>query len=123
VVGAGGIQAGRISKAAWLERREDFRTRGWIDCYTSALVCRKWKFLLRQGYGEDLKCIFELYSATNLDHMGGRLYCCVMQVDMATVMAEMYDMGDKDRNEKLEKREFIKVRVWEGSEGWAGGGG
>jgi hypothetical protein len=33
---------------------------------------------------------------------------------MATVMAEMYDMGDKDRNEKLEKREFIKVRVWEG---------
>ena len=28
---------------------------------------------------------------------------------MATVMAEMYDMGDKDHNEKLEKREFIRV--------------
>jgi hypothetical protein len=32
-----------------------------------------------------------------------------MQVDMATVMAEMYDLGDKDHNEKLEKREFIRV--------------
>ncbi len=28
---------------------------------------------------------------------------------MATVMAEMYDLGDKDHNEKLEKREFIRV--------------
>jgi hypothetical protein len=30
---------------------------------------------------------------------------------MATVMAEMYDLGDKDKNEKLEKREFIRVSI------------
>ncbi len=30
------------------------------------------------------------------------------QVDLATVMAEMYHVGDKDKNEKLELQEFIK---------------
>ena len=28
---------------------------------------------------------------------------------MATVMAEMYNLGDSDGNEKLEKIEFIRV--------------
>ena len=28
---------------------------------------------------------------------------------MATVMAEMYNMGDSDHNEKLERNEFIRV--------------
>jgi hypothetical protein len=30
------------------------------------------------------------------------------QVDLATVMAEMFHVGDKDKNEKLEQQEFIK---------------
>jgi len=30
------------------------------------------------------------------------------KVDMATVMAEMYNLGDSDGNEKLEKNEFIR---------------
>ncbi len=32
----------------------------------------------------------------------------VLQVDLATVMAEMYHVGDKDKNEKLERQEFIR---------------
>ena len=30
------------------------------------------------------------------------------QVDLATVMAEMYQKGDADKNEKLELKEFIR---------------
>ena len=29
---------------------------------------------------------------------------------MATAMAEMYNLGDSDQNEKLEKAEFVRVR-------------
>ncbi len=35
-------------------------------------------------------------------------YFRLLQVDLATVMAEMYHVGDKDKNEKLERQEFIR---------------
>ena len=31
---------------------------------------------------------------------------------MATVMAEMYNMGDSDHNEKLDRNEFIRVSLY-----------
>ena len=30
------------------------------------------------------------------------------QIDLATVMAEMFQLGDKDKNDVLERDEFIK---------------
>ena len=35
-------------------------------------------------------------------------FICV-EVDLATSMAEMFNLGDSDQNEKLEKTEFIRV--------------
>jgi len=32
-------------------------------------------------------------------------------IDMSTVMAEMYNIGDKDRNDQLDKNEFVKGMI------------
>ena len=41
------------------------------------------------------------------------LSVCFVQgsIDMSTVMAEMYNIGDKDRNDQLDKNEFVRVSL------------